>query len=133
MEYIACRRFKGIAIGGRINIPAGSVCEERSGFLYYGETTVCSASSQTAYQYFSRNDDGNGMARWRLTQAIQKKLSARDGGYQQRWNRVWDDRVCAAYRRTDHETHWLWSHDFFNADLMTLKYIAHLVGAKEGR
>lgn len=132
MEYIACKRFKGAAIGGKVNIPAGTVCEARNDMIYYGEIAVCAVKSHTAHQYFARNDDGRGMVRWRLTQAILKKLAARDDGYQERWDKVWDDSVCKLYKREDHEYHWLWSDDFYTANLMTLKYIAHLVGAKEG-
>lgn len=132
MEYIACKRFKDVAIEGKVNIPAGTICEARDGIIYYGETAVCAVTSYTAHRCFARNDDGNGMARWRLTQAIVKKLSIKDDGYQARWDKVWEDRVCRLYKREEHEYHWLWNHDFYNANLMTLKYIAHLVGAKEG-
>ena len=41
---------------------------------------------------------------------------------------------CArSIKRKEHEDFWLWNHDFYNAGIDDLKYIAKLVGAKEGR
>ena len=37
------------------------------------------------------------------------------------------------YKKAGHEDYWLLNHDFYNADIEDLKYIANLVGAKEGR
>ena len=41
--------------------------------------------------------------------------------------------LCQKYKKAGHEDYWLWNHDFYNADIEDLKYIANLIGAKEGR
>ena len=128
MEYITHRRFKRNAICGEVNLPFGTLCEERDGVIFRGELPLCFSGSENAHQYFSRDDDGNGVERGKLTQAIQKNLAKRDSGYQARWDKVWDDRVCQKYKRTDSEDFWLWGHAFFNADISDLRYIANLVG-----
>lgn len=132
MEYITHRRFKKKAICGEVNLPARTKVENIHGALCYQGKMICYETSENAHQYFARNDDGNGMARGKLTQSIQKKLAQKDGGHQARWNRVWEDEVCRKYKRPEHEDYWLWSHRFFNADMETLRHIAALVGAKEG-
>ena len=44
---------------------------------------------------------------------------------------VWEDPTCQPYKRIEYADFWLWNHDFFNADIDTLRHIAKLVGAKE--
>jgi len=132
MKYIVHKRFKGKAICGEVNIPAMSVCECIGAFITYNNKTICYATSENAHQYFAIDEDGMGMVRGRLTQAIQKTLANRDKQYQERWDKVWDDPVCQRFKRKDHEDFWLWNHDFFNTEINVLRYIANLVGAKEG-
>ena len=131
MQYITHRRFKGNAICGQINIPALSVCEGKEGTIYFNGKPICFDTSENAHQFFSRNDDGQGVERGKLTQAIQDKLSKRDGTYQDRWDKVWADPVCQKYKRKEYDDFWLWNHEFFNAGIEDLKYIANLIGAKE--
>ena len=92
---------------------------------------ICFTTSENAHQYFARNDDGQGVERGKLMQSIQRKLAKRDGAYQGRWDKVWEDKICAKYRRKEYDDFWLWNHEFFNAGIEDLKYIAKLVGAKE--
>ncbi len=132
MKYIAHRRFKGKAICGDVNIPALTEMEDEDGAIFCGVDLLCYDTSENAHQFFARNDDGNGVLRGKLTQAIQKRLASRDKQYQERWNRVWNDPTCQRYKRPDHEDHWLWTHEFFNADINALRHIASLVGAKAG-
>ena len=106
MKYVVHRRFKVNAICGSINLPAMTECECEDGLITYNNTAICYATSQ-------------------------KALAKRDGSYQERWDKVWKDSVCEEYRRKDYEDFWLWGHDFFNADIDVLRYIANLVGAKE--
>lgn len=47
-----------------------------------------------------------------------------------RWDKVWENSLCQRYRRPDHEDHWIWSYDFFNAPICDLQQIAALIGAK---
>lgn len=131
MKYVVHRRFKVNAICGSINLPAMTECECEDGLITYNNTAICYATSENAHQFFAVNEDGMGMERGRLTQSIQKALAKRDGSYQERWDKVWKDSVCEEYRRKDYEDFWLWGHDFFNADIDVLRYIANLVGAKE--
>lgn len=131
MNYIVHKRFKGKAICGEVNLPALTICEEVDGFLYHNGRQLCTATSENAHQHFARNDDNAGFRRGKLTQEIQKVLGKRDSGYQERWDKVWDDPTCQPYKRQEFADFWLWNHDFFNADIDTLRHIAKLVGAKE--
>ena len=131
MNYIAHRRFKGLALCGEVNIPATSACEEINGVIFYNGSSICSCKSENAHQYFSRNDDEEGMLRGKLTQAIQKCLSVRDKKYQARWDKIWADSICQKYKRPDDDDYWLWNHDFFQASIYDLKHISKLIGIKE--
>ena len=131
MTYILHRRFKSTAISGAVNIPACTICKESGGVIYFGNKQICFVTSENAHQFFARDDDGNGLLRGRLTQAIQHTLQKRDPQYQARWDKVWDDKLCRKYKRSEHDDFWLWNHDFFNAPILDLQYIAALVGAKE--
>lgn len=130
MQYITHRRFKGKCIGGEVNIPAGTVCEENGGMISCNGKPICLVRSENAHQFFARNDDGNGMLRGQLTQSIQNALKKQDRNYQKRWDKVWDDETCQAYKRTEQADYWLWNHDFYNAEILILQHIAGLVGAK---
>lgn len=127
MQYITHKRFKDNAICGEVNIPALSICEEANNTIYYNDKPICFATSESAHQYFARNDDGRGVERGRLTQAIQCKLSKRDGEYQDRWDKVWEDKICQKYKRKEYDDFWLWNHEFFNAEIDDLKHIAKLI------
>lgn len=131
MKYVVHRRFKDKAICGEVNLPAMTMCEETNGYIFHGDKLLCVVTSENAHQFFARDDDGAGMLRGKLTQAIQKTLAKRDANYQNRWNKVWDDPACQPYKRIEYADFWLWNHDFFNADIDTLRHIAKLVGAKE--
>ena len=126
MEYIVHKRFRAKTMSGDVNIPALSVCEEKNGIIYYNNKAICTTISKNAHQYFATNNDGNGMLRGKLTQSIQKTLDKN----KEKWNKVWEDPICQKYKRIEHADHWLWNHDFFNADLNDLEYISKLVGAK---
>lgn len=133
MQYIAHKRLKCTAICGAVNIPAKTICDCVDGVICHKGLPVCYVTSENAHQFFARDDDGCGFRRGKLTQAIQNTLAKRDGNYQKRWDKVWDDPKCQPYKRAEHEDFWLWNHAFFNADIETLLYIANLVGAKEDK
>lgn len=135
MKYITHRRFKGHAICGDVNIPAKTEVECANGVLLWNGKALCYDTSENAHQYFARNDDGMGMTRGNLTQAILKRLakpSSPTHDRQKLWDKVWEDKVCRKYKRKEHQDHWLWDHEWYQADIETLRYIAKLVGAKEG-
>ena len=121
--YITNRRAKIQGIGGYVNLPYGTEVSVEGRFLYYQGKSICSVTS----------NDGNGAQRGSLVRAIKNTLERKDSNYQNRWDKVWDDQLCQKYKRPEHEDFWLWNHDFYNASIEDLKYIANLIGAKEGR
>ena len=130
MRYIAIKRARFNSISGLTNIPCGTEVECSDGILTIEGNQLCSNHSQNAYDFFSRNDDGNGLERGKLTQTIRKMLEKRDNGYQERWDKVWADPLCVKYKRQEHADFWIWNYDFYNATIPDLRHIAALVGAK---
>ena len=130
MVYITYKRFRGQAICGEVNLSYGTEVQCVDGILTIEGAPLCADHSQNAYDFFSRNDDGNGLERGKLTQAIRKTLEKRDKDHQVRWDKVWEDPLCQKYKRKEHADFWLWNHDFYNANLTDLRHIAALVGAK---
>jgi hypothetical protein len=39
---------------------------------------------------------------------------------QGKWNWVREDIICSKYKRTEHKDHWLWNHNFYNADITSM-------------
>jgi len=137
MKYIVYQRFKVKALCGEVNLPAMTECESVGDFITIDGKPLCAMTSQNAHDFFSRNDDGQGMERGKLTQSIMKALHTdkdprTDTVYQAKWDKVWSDELCQKYKRVEFDDHWLWNHDFFNAPIEDLEYIAALVGAKKG-
>lgn len=138
MEYIrfvARKRARFHAIGGHpVNIPYGTAVECRDGYLHFNGHRLCSTKSRLIREYFCQDDDGKGLERGALISAITAHLEQNPSNsppdYQKRWDRVWADPLYRRYRRTEHEDHWLWNHDFFNAPVEDLRQIAALIGAK---
>lgn len=123
MEYIIHTDFNAKAICGEVNLPKGTVCQERNGFIYYNGKPLCVNRSENAFKHFARNDDGNGLKRGELIQTIKSTL--RDN--EELWDRVCNDEVCVLYDRNANGDTWLWSFDFYNADISTLEYILNLI------
>ena len=130
MDYIAIKRARFFSLSGNVNVPYGTKTNCENGILSIEGKPLCGDHSQNAYDFFTRDDDGNGLLRGKLTQAIQAVLRKRDKGHQARWDKVWADPICQKYKRADHADYWLWSHDFFNAEIADLHHIAAIVGAK---
>lgn len=130
MEYITIKRARFQGIAGDFNLPYGTKIESDEDCLLHDGKAICFNTSQRAYDYFSRNDDGNGLERGRIVQAVMRLLAKRDAGYQDRWNKIWEDDTCKKYKRSETDDYWLWNHEFYQADIETLKYIANLIGAK---
>lgn len=132
MKYIIHKRFKGKALCGDVNLPAMTICECDGAVISYNGSPLCFVRSENAHQFFAIDEDDMGMERGKLTQSIQKTLAKRDDLYQKRWERIWGDVKCQPYKRKDQGDFWLWNHDFFNAEIDVLKYIANLIDIKEG-
>lgn len=131
-QYIARKRARIDGIGGPVNIPYGSTLEVQDGFLIWQGAAVCTTTSQNAHDYFTQNDDGKGKERGALLEAITRALAPRDHDPRplDRWKKIWADQRCQKYKRPEHQDHWLWNNDFFNAPVEDLGYIARLIGAK---
>ena len=130
-KYIVTKRFKNRAICGDVNLPYGTECfvenfnDEKA--ICCDKGAICLVTSQNAYDYFSQNDDNNGIERGKHVHNIINRLAT--SAYNDMWDKVWNDTVCQKYKRLDFEDHWLWNYDFYNANLNDLQYIARLVGA----
>ena len=128
MRYIVTRRVREKAICGAGNLPYGTACETQDGYLILDDgKLLCAVTSQNAYDYFSRDDDGNGLERGKLVHDIMRTLERRDAKYQSRWDRLWADEGANKLRRTEYEDYWLWSFAFYNADVNELRRIRLLL------
>lgn len=127
MKYITHRRFKDRAICGDVNIPANTECEERNGMIYYKGAAICLITSENAHTYFAVNEDGKGLQRGATIRSINVLLRRKDNNYQARWDKVWEDKLCQKYKRPEYPDYWLWSHEFYNAELSDLEYIENLI------
>lgn len=127
--YITRKRAKFNAICGPVNIPYGTALENQGGFLMHQGQQVCGVASQNAFDHFVQNDDGRGRDRGDLVSRIITRLNRRDQHYQDRWNKVWGDTLSQKYKRPEHEDHWIWNFDFYNAPVEDLRHIATLIGA----
>lgn len=130
VQYIAKKRARFTAMCGQVNIPWGTPVYLNGEFLENSDgALLCAVTSKNAHEFFARDNDGNGAERGALTLAIIKTLEKRDKAHQQRWDAVWADALCEKYKRTEHDDFWLWNHDFYEAPVEDLRYIAGLVGA----
>ena len=132
MDYITIKRARFKSLSGQVNLPYGTEVVLEDGFLMMDGRPLCAATSQNAHDYFARNDDGQGLERGQLIQAIRQRLEKRDKDYQARWDKVWEDPRCKAFKRKEHADFWLWNHSFYTAEMDDLRHIAALVGAKGG-
>lgn len=127
IPYIVRRRARFLAICGPVNLPYGTEVSSDGAFLTINDQKLCSVTSQNAYDFFSRNDDGHGLERGKLVHDIRSTLERRDAKYQARWDRLWADEGANKLRRTEHEDYWLWSFAFYNADVNELRRISRLL------
>ena len=125
MNYIVIKQAKIKSILGSVNLPYGTEVQETTGGLYFKEKPLCATTSQNAYDYFSYNDDGFGLERGKLVQSIKNTLTHNSS----LWDKVWKDKICQKYKRHEYADHWLWSHEFYNAPIEDLRYIAEMIGA----
>ena len=93
----------------------------------WNEKRLCSVTGQNAFDFFVQNDDGHGRERGELVSSILLRLERRDKPHQARWDRIWAEPFCQKYRRPEHEDHWIWNADFYNAPVEDLRRIAALV------
>jgi hypothetical protein len=131
MDYITFLPFARKGLGGVFDLSVGDRVEERNGMIYHEGRPVCKTRSSAGKNCFARDDDGHGLERGALTTDIREALARPDEDHQARWDKVWADDVCQAYRRPDQpEGVWLWSDEFYALDMEPLGHIADLVGAR---
>ena len=136
--YVTRRRARFSSVfEGPVNLPWGTQVECRNvdgePYLFMGDKLLCAAGSQITKEFFVQNDDGQGVQRGQLLNAILARLApqkAHQGASSARWEKVWADRICKAYKRPEPEEHWIWTDNFYNAPIHDLQHIAGLVGAK---
>lgn len=121
--YIITKRFKGKAIFGEANLRYGTVLAEKNGYLLFNGEIMFAVTSENAHEYATINIDGHGKKRRTLINSIQKTL--RDNT--DLWGKVVDDEVCQKYNRKDFPDYWLWNHNFYEAPIEDLEYIANLI------
>ena len=127
IPYIVRRRARFLAIRGPVNLPYGTEVSSDGAFLTVNGEKLCSITSQNAYDFFSRNDDGHGLERGKLVQDIRSTLERRDAKHQARWDKLWADAGANRLRRADHDDFWVWNHNFYNADVNELRRIRLLL------
>lgn len=80
MRYIVHHRLKEKLLCGYVNLPYGTVLTRKDNyFLYYYNEKICTVTSQIAKEHISRDDDGRGLDRGRLTYAIAFKSTNNPG------------------------------------------------------
>lgn len=130
MEYMTKKRYKKRGINRDWNLPYGTPCGTRGRYITCDGAPVCVVTSQDAYDYFVRDDDGQGARRAELIQDIKDTLEHRDDEYQTRWDRVWGAPELARFKRKEHRDFWLWNHDFYNAEIKDLEHIKAVIGGE---
>ena len=127
IPYIVRRRARFLSICGLVNLPYGTEVSSDGAFLTVNGEKLCSITSQNAYDFFSRNDDGHGLERGKLVEEITSRMEKRDAKHQARWDKLWADAGANRLRRADHKDFWVWNHNFYNADVNELRRIRLLL------
>ena len=127
IPYIVRRRARFLSICGPVNLPYGTEVSSDGAFLTVNGEKLCSITSQNAYDYFSRDDDGLGKERGKLVKDIRRTLERRDAKHQARWDKLWADAGANRLRKADHKDFWVWNHNFYNADVNELRRIRLLL------
>lgn len=133
-QYVVTKRIKKKTLCGDLNLPFGTSCFAKDGVIYCDKGMICGVTSQDAYDFFTQNDDGCAILRRKLIDSIFDVINRSNqnvAGYDEKWDKIWNDSTCLKYRREECGDDWLWNYDFYNADIADLRYIAKLVDAKE--
>lgn len=87
MQYIVCKNFQGKILDGYYySVLVGALCEEKDNIIYHCGRCLFYKTSQNAYDYLARNDDGKGQQRFSLCQEIKAKLVALQEWYVEQVN-----------------------------------------------
>lgn len=127
MKYICHKKFnQKSACGEYITFKQNAILETIGRFIAYGQKAICTTTSENAYKYFARNDDGHGLERGNLTHAIAyaKRHPNKDNGFRFTPSEIeMLETEYGQYLRKDTDTI-IFNHDFFNADIDVLREIA---------
>lgn len=139
MRYVVHRRLRGQCLSGYVNLPYGTACELNGELIEKDGRQLVLVTSENAHQYFSRDDDGRGLERGKLTQEIQRQLAPPPESIERKkreaeikrqiaaWERIWYDPKLQQFKMREHSDHWLWNHAFFNAEIEDLTYILDVI------
>lgn len=127
-------------MGKTVNLPSGTKCELNGDYIFHDMTPLVTDTSNDAHVYFSRDDDGKGLLRGKLTQRIVQELSnvqlpahptplQRKSAAAKRkaWDRIWADLSLRKFKRIEYADHWYWNHAFYNAEIADLEYILQII------
>ena len=128
-RYLASKRFRENCLCGCVNLRHGTTLTCDDGGLLHLEDgrPVCYDHSQQAYDYFSINNDGQGLARGSLVAEIRARLAKKDRRYQARWDKLWADAGANLLRSRAHQDHWIWGYAFYTAPVEELQRILRLI------
>ena len=131
MEYIVHKRFKQKGASGKeYNFPYGTKLNSIGEFIKYNGELVCATTSENAHKYFSRNNDGKGLERGRLTYAIaySSRHPNKTDGF--RFTPEERDMLATDYNHflVDNGEWILFNHHFFNAKVDELSELAKKLG-----
>lgn len=128
MKYITYKRFNSVTMDGTISdIKKGSICDCENRVISYKGKAICVSTSDNAHTYFMRDDDGKGYERGDLISYILATLATHDEEYDARWEKIFTDPICQAYRRAEHADTWLWNHAFYNTSIDALAHIKTII------
>jgi len=132
MDYVVHKDMNALVLRGETHLTRGTQAYTYKNIISINNEPICLTTSEIAYTYFARDDDGCGLERGKLITKIKDKLrsdneknSARK--YKRRWKLIWADESLHRFRRKEHEDFWIWNHDFYNASIEDLKYILNLI------
>ena len=137
MKYIVCKQFKKKGIDGNFNLPKNSTCNELGNLIFHNQRPICFKTSQDAYNYFSRDDDGKGEERFGLVHDILDLIAEYVMDYNDaRMNGEKDieDKASAAYDTIrEHYPQFLkngmdvFTVEFYNAEIEELEAVKNLI------
>ena len=86
MRYIVCKPLHKKCITGEIDLIKGTTLNEKDGEIFYNGKLICYASSQTAYDYLSKDVDHDGFERFKLVHNIINKISKLNAKFIEHYN-----------------------------------------------
>lgn len=121
--YINRIRLKGdFFIDGHFNLPRYTSFRGADGYILHGDRIVCRTHSKVAWDYFTQNDDGDGVERSEFLQNWFKRV---DNFTTEQWEPLESDLIFQKYMFYPVEEKWLYTDDFYNAPLADLKHFEH--------